>query len=87
MNTGSEAWRRKTVGGGTSQKRKKSFVVTHRTRCYTKENANCYQREQNVIESNAADNEDSQKTCANEEQKKTNLRRFNLLESQQAVHC
>lgn len=35
-----------------------------------KENANCYQREQNVTVSNALDNEKSHKTCPNEEKPK-----------------
>lgn len=35
-----------------------------------KKNANYYQREQNVTVSNALDNENSHKTCPNEEEQK-----------------
>lgn len=52
-----------------------------------KKNANRYQQGQNLTVSNALDNE-SHKTCPNEEkQKEMNLRHFNLLKPRQAVHC
>lgn len=54
-----------------------------------KKNANCYQREQNVIVSNALDYKNSHKTHPNEEQKKEkkNFRHLDLSKAWQAVHC
>lgn len=66
------------------KKTKQFFVVRNGTRRVSpKKNANCYQREQNVI--NGLDNSHRMRT--NKKKKEKNLRHYNPLKPWKAVHC